>query len=294
MKTLSRIQSSKSEIGLGQPVLLASNRPVHRKRRFSRLIQLGSFAGWGAVSLLVFIGWQALQNSASVWWSGFTIASLVTLAAIIVRQEMIVRESRLMTSRLSQQIDRDPLTGLPNRRRIHQQIDFELARAKASGRPLGLALIDIDNFKAVNDTHGHSSGDQVLKSIAGILSGACRGSDIAARYAGDEFLLVLPGLDLADAHLVGDRLLKEVSRYRLSAAPSLGIDISISIGIAISRQCQKQARHLVAIADAAMYDAKEAGKNQLVIVDADTKVVDIEEHLRTDDLDEFDELVPAG
>jgi diguanylate cyclase (GGDEF)-like protein len=276
MKSLDRVQRTKSEGAPGQPVLLASSRTSRQKRRFGLLIRLGSFAGWSAVSLLAFIGWQALQFSASVWWSAITIASLVTLTAIIVRQEMIVRDSRLVTSRLSQQIDRDPLTGLPNRRRIHQQINFELVKAKASGQPLGLALIDIDNFKAVNDTHGHSTGDQVLKSIAGILSGACRGSDIAARYAGDEFLVVFPGLDLTDAHIVGERLLKEVSRCRLSIAPGVGVDISISIGIAISRQCQKQAKHLIAIADAAMYDAKDAGKNQLVIVDADMKVVDIE------------------
>jgi diguanylate cyclase (GGDEF)-like protein len=293
MKSVDRIRSTKHDLTPRQPVLLASNRPSRQESRTSWLIRLGSLAGWTAVSLLAFIGWQALQHSASVWRSAVIIASLVTVAAIIVRQEMIVRESRLMTSRLSQQIDRDPLTGLPNRRRIQQQIDFELAQTKATSRPIGLALIDIDNFKAVNDTHGHSTGDQVLRSIAGILSGACRGSDIAARYAGDEFLLVLPGLDLADAHIVGERLLKEVSCYRDSVAPSLGFDISISVGIAVSRQCQKQAKHLIAIADDAMYDAKAAGKNQLVIVDADTKIVDIEDHLRSDicDDDFEDEVV---
>jgi diguanylate cyclase (GGDEF)-like protein len=294
MKSRNRIQRTTSDVAPGQPVPLAVNRPSRSLPRFGRFIRLGSVAGWGAVSLLIFVGWQALQNSANVWWSAVIIASLVTLFAIIVRQEMIVRESRLMTSRLSQLIDRDPLTDLPNRRRIHDEIDRELARAKASGRPLGLALIDIDNFKAVNDTHGHAMGDQVLKSIAGILSGACRGSDIAARYAGDEFLLVLPGLDLVDAHVVGERLLNEVSRYRLLIAPSIGVDISISIGIAISRQCQRRAKHLIAIADAAMYDAKEAGKNQLVIVDADTKVVDIEEHLRSDDYEDEVVLETAG
>jgi diguanylate cyclase (GGDEF)-like protein len=239
-----------------------------------------------AVVLMIVIGWQTLQNSDSIGWSAIVIASLVTVAAIIARQHIVVRDSRLLTSHLSQQVDRDPLTGLLNRRRIGLQIESELVQAKASGRALGLALIDIDNFKAVNDTHGHSTGDQVLKSIAGILQRACRGSDIAARYAGDEFLLVLPGLDLDDAHIVGERLLKEVSRYRSSIAPSLGIDISISIGIAVSRQCQKQAKHLIGIADAAMYDAKDAGKNQLVIVDADTKIFDIENHLRADSRDD--------
>src|SRR5215203_3649446 len=125
------------------------------------------------VLLMALIGWQALASSSSHGWTAIIITSLVTVGAIVVRQQFIVRESRIQTSRLSQQIDRDPLTGLLNRRRIGQQIDFELAQAKTSGRALGLALIDIDNFKEVNDTHGHATGDQVLKSIAGILSRAC-------------------------------------------------------------------------------------------------------------------------
>jgi diguanylate cyclase (GGDEF)-like protein len=251
-----------------------------------------------SVVLLMVIGWQALSQANSARWSAITISSLITVFAIIVRQGIVVRDSRLLTSHLSQEVDRDSLTGLLNRRRIGLQIDSELVQAKASGRALGLALIDIDNFKAVNDTHGHATGDQVLKSISAILQRACRGSDIAARYAGDEFLLVLPGLDLDDAHLVGERLLKEVSRYRNSIAPSLGIDISISIGIAVSRECEKQAKHLIGIADQAMYDAKDAGKNQLVIVDADTKILDIEDHLRAgsrdDDFEGLEILPTAG
>jgi diguanylate cyclase (GGDEF)-like protein len=246
---------------------------------------------------ITIVGWQALENTDDFGWSAVIIASLITVAAIVARQHIAVRDSRLQTSRLSQQIGRDPLTGLLNRSRIGQQIDSELAQAKAAGRALGLALIDIDNFKAVNDTHGHSTGDQVLYSIASILSRACRDSDFAARYAGDEFLLVLPGLDLDDAHLVGERLLNEVSRYSNSIAPSLGIEISISIGIAVSRQCRKQANHLIGIADAAMYEAKDAGKNQLVIVDADTKIFDIKDHLHVGSrVDEFEkpEILPTA
>jgi diguanylate cyclase (GGDEF)-like protein len=177
---------------------------------------------------------------------------------------------------------------LPNRRRIHEWIERELTQARASGRSLGLALIDIDNFKAVNDTYGHTAGDNALKALAGVLSRACRGTDIAARYAGDEFLLVLPGLELQDAHLVGQRLLREVGRSRRSGGPAIGVEISISIGIAVSRECVKPAKQLIAIADAAMYDAKDAGKNQFVLANADTKVLDITSHLRPEALDPED------
>jgi diguanylate cyclase len=121
-----------------------------------------------------------------------------------------------------------------------------------------------------------------LKAIAGILARSCRGSDIAARYAGDEFLLVLPGLELQNAHIVGQRLLKEVTRSRRTTAPAFGVEISISVGLAVSQDSLKPAKQLIAIADAAMYDAKDAGKNQLVIVDADSKIIGVAEQLRGD------------
>jgi diguanylate cyclase (GGDEF)-like protein len=235
-----------------------------------------------AFFLTAFIGIQALGQGTGLGNDILVLGSFFAVSAILVRQGLIVREARLLTSHLSQQVDRDPLTGLPNRRRVHERIERELMQARITGQSLGLALIDIDNFKAVNDTYGHSAGDHVLKAIAGILARACRGSDIAARYAGDEFLLVLPGLELQNAHIVGQRLLKEVGRSRRTTAPAFGVEISISVGLAVSRDCLKPARQLIAIADAAMYDAKDAGKNQLVIVDADSKVVDIEERLRGD------------
>jgi len=238
-----------------------------------------------AFALTAFISWRAIHRSSSTASALLVLASFVVVAAILVRQGRIAREARLLTSRLSQQVDRDPLTGLPNRRRVQEWIERELLQARASGHALGLALIDIDNFKSVNDTYGHSAGDHALKAIAGVLSRACRGSDIAVRYAGDEFLLVLPGLELQDAHLVGQRLLKEVGRSRKPGSSAIGVEISISIGIAVSRECSKSAKQLISIADAAMYDAKDAGKNQMVIVDADMKVLDITSHFRTDEID---------
>lgn len=230
----------------------------------------------------LFIGLQALSQSAGLGIDLLVIGCLLAVTAILARQGIIVREARLLTSHLSQQIDRDPLTGLPNRRRAQEWIERELAQARASKQPLGLAVIDIDNFKSVNDTYGHSAGDHVLKAIAGILSRASRASDIALRYGGDEFLLVLPGLELEGAHLVGQRLLREIGRSRKATAPAFGVEISVSIGIAVCVDCLKNGKQLIAIADAAMYNAKESGKNQLVIVDADTKVLDFEDRLRSE------------
>lgn len=250
-----------------------------------------------AFMLTVVIGLQALRHSSGRLNALLVLTSVVTVSAILVRQGLKVREASLLTSRLSQQVDRDPLTGLPNRRRVHEWIERELLEARLSGQALGLALIDIDNFKSVNDRFGHSAGDHVLKGIAGILSRACRSSDIAVRYAGDEFLLVLPGLELRDAHLVGQRLLREVARARKSALPGFSIKVGISIGIAVSRDCQKPAKHLIAIADAAMYGAKRAGKNQFVIVDANIKLLDAAGHVppgQVDVISETDALPAVG
>src|SRR4051794_25476780 len=177
-----------------------------------------------AFMLTAFISWQAIYQSSSMVSSLLVVIAFCGVALILARQGRTACETRLLTSHLSRELDRDPLTGLPNRRRIHEWIERELTQARATGRSLGLALIDIDNFKAVNDTYGHTTGDNSLKALAGVLSRACRGTDIAARYAGDEFLLVLPGLELQDARLVGQRLLREVGRSRRTGGPAIGVE----------------------------------------------------------------------
>jgi len=148
-------------------------------------------------------------------------------------------------------------------------IDYELAHGRTFGHPVAVVLIDVDNFKTVNDTLGHHAGDRVLLAIGSILSGACRGTDVAARYAGDEFMLVLPGLDEVFASQVCERIVDDVRR--LSDEIDLGgIRVTLSVGAAVTHHCKRNSTQLIAIADAAMYDAKEGGKDRVVAVDADT------------------------
>ncbi|MEA2523644.1 MAG: hypothetical protein QOF73_871 [Thermomicrobiales bacterium] len=225
-----------------------------------------------ALLLLVLIASEALADKRGVQEGIIVVGSLVIVALAIVRQGLTLRESQRTTRSLTQQVDCDPLTGLMNHRKVHQRLDRELGNGRDAGKPVAVALLDVDNFKAINDRFGHQAGDRVLRTLATVLRRTCRGTDVAARYAGDEFVLVLPGLDQPDAHKVGRRLLAEIARQRDLLTPQTDVAVSVSIGLAVTRLCDKPSREMIAIADAAMYEAKSAGKNRLVIVDADSLV----------------------
>jgi diguanylate cyclase (GGDEF)-like protein len=227
-----------------------------------------------ALLLLVLVGLQVLAGKPSEEQPVVIVGSLTVIALVILRQGLTLRDSQRMTHRLSQQVDRDPLTGLINHRKLHERLERELAHARACGHAVSVALIDVDDFKAVNDRYGHQIGDQVLRVLASLLVRTCRGTDVAARYAGDEFLLIFPGLNLPDARKVGQRLLNEIARHHDRLAPGPDDAVSLSVGLSVSRTCAQSARQLIAIADAAMYDAKATGKNRVVIVDADTFLTD--------------------
>ena len=204
---------------------------------------------------------------------------IVVVFAMFWEHLLFERESVLSAEigTLSQRIDglisqvgRDPLTGLLNRRAFQERLEHELIAGRASGRPVTIALIDVDNFKQVNDTLGHQVGDQVLQAIASVLIGECRASDIAARYAGDEFVMVFPGTTETTARQICERVGASVRRINEQLAPFSRVAISLSIGVAATVQCRRNVAQLVTIADAAMYDAKAQGKNRVVGVDADT------------------------
>jgi diguanylate cyclase (GGDEF)-like protein len=205
--------------------------------------------------------------------------SLAVVVFVILRQGLALRHARtlkgeigLLTEQIDgliQQVGRDPLTGLLNRRAMIGRIDHELAHGRTFGHPLAVVLIDVDNFKTVNDALGHQAGDRVLLAVGSILNAACRGTDVAARYAGDEFVLVLPGLDERVAGQVCERIVDDVRR--LADELNLGgIRVTLSVGAAITHRCKRTAAQMIAIADAAMYDAKESGKDRVAAVDADT------------------------
>jgi diguanylate cyclase (GGDEF)-like protein len=161
----------------------------------------------------------------------------------------------------------DELTGLSNRRRFQETMATEVERAKRFESHLGLVMLDIDDFKAVNDTWGHQMGDLVLKEVARILRASSREIDEPARYGGEELAVVLPGTDLDGAHQLAERVREGIEALRL---PILGdetaepLRVTASFGAAALPVSADGVRGLIAAADEALYQAKRAGKNRTV------------------------------
>ena len=159
----------------------------------------------------------------------------------------------------------DQLTGLHNRRYMSRHLDNLLSQSHKSSKPVAYLIMDIDFFKLVNDTHGHDIGDEVLREFARRISANIRGIDLACRFGGEEFVVVMPDTDMAYAYAVAERLRKsiETTPIEISRAPGK-LSITISIGIAESEQESDSAEELLYRADQALYRAKKTGRNRVV------------------------------
>lgn len=158
---------------------------------------------------------------------------------------------------------RDPLTDLYNRRVFWELFEYEVARAQRHNYQFALLMIDLDNFKLVNDNYGHSVGDRYLQGIAHAIRGILRPGDIFARYGGDEFVLLLPDTQLQAAGGVAQRLLESVNAMQIAADDGATISGSASIGLAVYPLHADNAKDLFLFADNMMYKAKQAGKQQV-------------------------------
>lgn len=159
----------------------------------------------------------------------------------------------------------DDLTRLANYRSFHTRLQQEIDRADRYLRPLSLIMLDIDYFKAYNDTHGHPQGDATLTQVAELLKQTSRSSDIVARYGGEEFALILPETDRVGAEALGNRLREEIEQFKFPGEEHLPSKIlTISVGIAThSRFASKE--DLIAAADAELYRAKREGRNRVCV-----------------------------
>jgi diguanylate cyclase (GGDEF)-like protein len=155
--------------------------------------------------------------------------------------------------------DRDPLTGFFNHRYLHERLGEEILRAQRSGAPLAVLMIDLDDFKAVNDTLGHLFGDEVLRWAAEQIRAVLRGSDVAARYGGDEFAVVLPDTPAAGAREVGERIVATLRDRPYRAEGRGPVAVGASIGIASFPADGRTPAALIAGADAALYRVKAGG-----------------------------------
>lgn len=174
------------------------------------------------------------------------------------------REMLALRRELAELALRDPLTGLPNRRFFEDQLREELARVARYGGPCSVAMVDVDNFKEYNDALGHVAGDRVLRELARLLAENTRETDVAARFGGEEFALILVQTPIEKAWDVVERLRRNVERHAFPNEDVLpGGRLTISAGVATASEKAVPPEELVEKADEALYAAKSAGRNRV-------------------------------
>ncbi len=230
-------------------------------------------ARWGTV-LLAALGWTAARLDLGAGWPpaipwragalrlGVLVSVAGSVSAFRDALDRLVQTEDALAAALVRERDsarRDRLTRLWNARFFHEALEAEIARCRRYGRPFGLLLLDLDEFKAVNDRAGHLAGDQVLQAVGRVLARHCRATDIPARLHGDEFAVLLPE---ATVEMVERYAAKLAGLVREAVAlPGLP-RVSASIGGVAFERAPVSARAAVAAADAAMYAAKRAGKDR--------------------------------
>jgi diguanylate cyclase (GGDEF)-like protein len=157
----------------------------------------------------------------------------------------------------------DALTYLPNRRQVINNLQKEVHRAERYRTPLSISMLDIDHFKKINDSYGHTVGDQVLYQLATLLSEGVRESDMVGRYGGEEFLILLPNTKLSKAAELAARLCKLIKETVIDVGEKT--NLTVSIGVAEYRHCEETWQKFLSRADMALYDAKNAGRDRWAI-----------------------------
>lgn len=158
----------------------------------------------------------------------------------------------------------DDLTGISNHRYFKHMLNNEIQRHSRYKHPLSLIMADIDNFKQVNDNHGHLMGDQVLVTVAELMKGSIRGFDLLARYGGEEFGVILPETAMEEALVVGKRIVTAVEKYTFkNPAGNQSFSLSVTAGLASFPEDADDSKKLIEAADRALYRGKESGKNRI-------------------------------
>lgn len=232
-----------------------------------------SVSPYGAISLVVFHTLPLVVGTAVSWVIACRMRSyLDSLEA--AKEDLQVKNSILENLAMT-----DPVTGLHNHRYFQERLNEELARAAREGRPLALAIVDLDRFKNVNDTYGHQAGDFVLRQVGDILRTGLRDGDVVARYGGEEFAVILPGLNRNGAWTVIDRLRKRVAAREMRLPDGRTLRVTCSAGVADFPDGAPDRESLVTRADLALYRAKALGRNRVEAAD-DSQVPAVERSSR--------------
>jgi diguanylate cyclase (GGDEF)-like protein len=192
-----------------------------------------------------------------------------SLAVTVTEHIALAMANLKLRETLRNQSVRDPLTGLFNRRYMEESLERELSRAKRNRRSLGVVMIDIDHFKHFNDTYGHEAGDTLLRELGSFLQSSVREGDIACRYGGEEFLLILPEVSIAAALHRADQMRDEFKKKAIRySGKSLG-NVTLSFGVALFPTHADTVGTLLRVADQALYRAKGAGRDRVETASSD-------------------------
>ena len=202
-------------------------------------------------------------------WPSQVSRLIIMLTASALSLCVVARSQTLLQMATS-----DALTGLPNRGYVDERFAIELSRARRYEKPLTIAVIDVDRFKALNDTHGHPAGDRVLKRMASILRSSIRQSDTAGRYGGEEFVVILPETDMETAGRKLESLRESMAGTAMLTARGEEIRVTISAGLASYPEDGEGTSELFAAADDRMFQAKKEGRNRVWRTAARTAEVD--------------------
>jgi diguanylate cyclase (GGDEF)-like protein/PAS domain S-box-containing protein len=194
-------------------------------------------------------------------------AAKFQLAYTVVEQAGMTLSNLNLRAALREQSIRDTVTGLYNRRYMEEALKQHLSRVTRHLHPLGILMIDIDHFKSFNDVHGHAAGDRILRELGKFLQSHIRGEDIACRYGGEEFILIMPDVFLEATKNRAEQLRQEAKELRVEDIGQLYAGITLSIGVALYPLHGRTIENVLRAADSALYRAKQEGRDQVVIAE---------------------------
>ncbi|MBV1920481.1 MAG: diguanylate cyclase, partial [Pseudomonadales bacterium] len=182
-------------------------------------------------------------------------------------ESKVSKRTRLLKEKNAQLIElalTDPLTGLLNRRGLVERFGVEIERSRRENSLIGVVMVDIDDFKKVNDQHGHDVGDAVIRSCSAIIAETCRTTDVAARWGGEEFLVIIPDVNIDALKSILMRMLREIREFRLSSEQG-NVSYTVSMGAVIMNPAETDMNEMIGAADSALYSVKKKGKNNFYI-----------------------------
>jgi diguanylate cyclase (GGDEF)-like protein len=192
------------------------------------------------------------------------------LAATVAENVGLALANIQLREKLRYQATRDPLTNLFNRRFLEETLSLQMFKAKRSGISIGIIMFDIDHFKVFNDTYGHAAGDAMLTALGNFLKANTRASDIACRYGGEEFIMIMPDATAKEAAIRAETLRLGVKDLKIDY-DSQPLSISLSFGVAAFPEHGDNVDMVIRCADNALYGAKEGGRNRVVVYTTEKK-----------------------